>query len=288
ELNPLQLLFDHPVYGVAAATTHTHNLHAGVLGRVLLELEYHRAQYSTALDGTSVDQPEKEPTAIWLDGLTTFAAGRSGNDSGNVDIFIAVHTGGSANISESAGTATSFRRSRHTKFSTSGVEKFSTTACCKQSCDASPQDPLQIRRFRLHYCAAELFGSQCDVVHVVRRGHTGNRTSSEEILQPGFHAMRQLVHTRSLDVHAPGRSGRPAKREAVRPVLGEPHNGREPRRVHCLTKTTHALGWNPDPHSGAEHLRCQVSNSVHHCCAAREHDTRAQTAAVSRPIHLPL
>src|SRR5690606_2108433 len=85
-----------------------------------------------------------------------------------------------------------------------------------------------------------------------------------------------------------GRSGRPAKREAVRPVLGEPHNGREPRRVHCLTKTTHALGWNPDPHSGAEHLRCQVSNSVHHCCTAREHDTRAQTAAVSRPIHLPL
>jgi hypothetical protein len=41
ELHTLEVLVDHPVDGVATATADAHDLHAGVLGRALFELEDH-------------------------------------------------------------------------------------------------------------------------------------------------------------------------------------------------------------------------------------------------------
>ena len=41
ELDALEMLVDHAVDGVAAATADAHDLHAGVLGRALFELEDH-------------------------------------------------------------------------------------------------------------------------------------------------------------------------------------------------------------------------------------------------------
>ena len=41
ELDALEVLIDHAVDGVAATATNAHDLHAGVLGRALFELENH-------------------------------------------------------------------------------------------------------------------------------------------------------------------------------------------------------------------------------------------------------
>ena len=41
ELDALEVLVDHAVDGVSAATADAHDFHAGVLGRALFELEDH-------------------------------------------------------------------------------------------------------------------------------------------------------------------------------------------------------------------------------------------------------
>ena len=49
ELHTLEVFLDHAVHGVAAAASHTHHFHAGVLGSALFELEGHPGELHTGL-----------------------------------------------------------------------------------------------------------------------------------------------------------------------------------------------------------------------------------------------
>src|SRR5690242_13591255 len=64
---------------------------------------------------------------------------------------------------------------------------------------------------------------------------------SEEILEPEFHALRNLSYSPAARCEPAPTGARRAERHTMRRVLGESHGGREPRGLDGITQAANVL-----------------------------------------------